>query len=313
MGNRFTAEDVALVTDMTVERLFEHLKQVLSLGLLLENKADLQFVHDRVQEVILQQVHTQERIAIHWSIGNRFLNALPEGANLVDQDNLFTIATHLNRGYACVINNETYRFLTPEWHGFNDDKSKEAMCYQLVEINSHAGNKALDALASHAANDFFRHAHHYLPDDCWETAYQLTYRIYQRLAKTDLMCGRYEESEALLNQLIDHAASDFDKAEALAEQTTSLSSFGNFNQAIITANRGLAYFAKAIPEDAEQAQQRMQILMADIAAQNYDGGTRMFRCAARLFINQGTGWTGVCGRKSHRQTTDIANATGQYD
>lgn len=122
-------------------------------------------------------------------------------------------------------------------------------------------------LPSHAANDFFRHAHHYLPDDCWETAYQLTFRLYQRLAKTDLICGRYEESEALLNQLIDHATSDVDKAEALAEQTTSLSSFGNFNQAIITANRGLAYFNKAIPEDPEQAQQRMQTLMADIAAQ----------------------------------------------
>jgi predicted ATPase len=255
MGNRFTAEDVSSVTGMTVEQLFEQLKQVLSLGLLLENKADLQFVHDRVQEAILQQIDIEQRIGIHWCIGNRLLDAIPEGANLAAQENLFTIANHLNRGYPSVINE------------FSDEKTKEAMRYQLVNINFQAGNKALDALASHAANDFFRSAHHYLPENCWETAYQLTFRLYQRLAKTDLMCGRYEESEALLNQLIDHATSDFDKAEALAEQTTSLSSFGNFNQAIITANRGLAYFNKAIPEDPEQAQQRLQTLMADIAAQ----------------------------------------------
>ncbi|MDD1607388.1 MAG: AAA family ATPase [Methylococcaceae bacterium] len=247
MGNRFTAEEVSLVVGIDVQELFYHLQQVLSLGMLLENKADLQFVHDRVQEAVLQQVDEQERLAIHWCIGNRLLNALPEGTNLEARENLFTIAAHLNKGHPPVMD--------------------EATCYRLATINFHAGNKALDALASHAANEFFLNAHDYLPADCWESAYQLTFRIYQRLAKTNLMCGHYEESEILLNQLIEHAASDFDKAEALADQTTSLSSFGNFNQAIITANRGLAYFDKAIPEDADQARQLMQALMVDIAAQ----------------------------------------------
>ncbi len=267
MGNRFTAEDLGLVIGMGLEQLFESLKQVLSLGMLLENKADLQFVHDRVQEAVLQQVDAKERMAIHWCIGNRLLGAIPKGANLQAQDNLFTIAAHLNRGYPVVIDEVTRRRLAVKWRDLGTDEMDDATHYRLVDINFHAGNKALDALASNAANEFFLNAHDYLPADCWETAYELTFRIYQRLAKTDLMCGRYEESETLLNQLIEHAVSDFDKAEALAEQTTSLSSFGNFNQAIITANRGLAYFDKAIPEDSEQAQQRMQTLMAEIAAQ----------------------------------------------
>ena len=273
MGNRFTAHEVSLVLNIGVEQLFDNLKQVLSLGMLLENKADLQFVHDRVQESVLRQIDEQERLAIHWRIGNRLFDAikipLPSlasfpsvskgeanippfkteelGAILEAQENLFTIAAHLNKGHS--------------------EKLDDATRYRLITINFHAGNKALDALASHAANEFFRNAHDYLSEDCWESAYQLTFRIYQRLAKTDLMCGRYEDSESLLNTLIDHAISDFDKAEALAEQTTSLSSFGNFNQAIITANRGLAYFDKAIPEDAKQAQQRMQLLMTEIAEQ----------------------------------------------
>src|SRR5690606_18946517 len=112
--------------------------------------------------------------------------------------------------------------------------------------------------------DFFQKAHDYLPDDCWQQAYDLTFRIYQRLAKTELMCGRYERSEVLLNYLIEHAVSDLDKAEALAEQTTSLSSFGNFNKAITTANRGLAYFDKSIPEQPEIARKRMLDLMAEV-------------------------------------------------
>ncbi|CAI8791445.1 AAA family ATPase [Methylocaldum szegediense] len=247
MGNRFSIEDVSLVLDMPIERLFEDLKPVLNLGMLLENKSDLQFVHDRVQEAVLRQVDPETRPAIHWRIGNRLLQAVPAGTDLETIDNLFTIAAHLNLGRPAEID--------------------RALAYRLVDINFHAGNKALDALAGDAANDFFQKAHDYLPEDCWREAYDLTFRIYQRLAKTELMCGRYERSEALLNHLIEYAASDLDKAEALAEQTTSLSSFGNFNEAIATANRGLAYFDKSIPEEAEIAHQRMEALMAEIERQ----------------------------------------------
>ncbi|WP_340123452.1 AAA family ATPase [Methylobacter svalbardensis] len=247
MGNRFSAEDVALVLDMRIEQLFEDLKPVLNLGMLLENKSDLQFVHDRVQEAVLRQVDPQAKPVIHWRIGNRLLQAVPAGTDLETLDNLFTIAAHLNLGRPANLDQE--------------------LAYRLVTINFHAGNKALDALAGDAANDFFQKAHDYLPSDCWQQAYDLSFRIYQRLAKTELMCGRYERSEVLLNHLIEYAASDLDKAEALAEQTTSLSSFGNFNKAIATANRGLAYFDKSIPEQPETAQQRMLALMAEIEQQ----------------------------------------------
>lgn len=247
MGNRFTAGELCQVLDIGLEPLFERLKQVLSLGMLLENKADLQFVHDRVQEAVLRQVDESQRRVIHWRIGNRWLQAAPKDAHPEALDNLFTIAAHLNKGYPA--------------------GSDDATRYRLATINFHAGNKALDALASQAANEFFSAAHDYLPEDSWTAAYSLTYRIYQRQAKTDLMCGRSAHSEALLNQLIDHAVSDFDKAEALAEQTTSLSSLGNFNRAIATANRGLAYFGKSIPDNPEQARRKMHALMAEIGEQ----------------------------------------------
>ncbi|MCK9609420.1 MAG: AAA family ATPase [Methylomonas sp.] len=270
MGNRFTADAVSLAIDMRIEQLFEDLKPVLSVSLLLENKTDLQFVHDRVQEAVLHQIDNKLRPAIHWRIGKRLLAAAAVKPNLKKQDdltvrvtecqcavqhdinpesldNLFTIAAHLNQGRATSLDNQT--------------------AYWLADINFHAGNKALDALATAAANEFFLNAHHYLPDDCWEIAYPLTFKIHQRLAKTDLMCGRYESSEGLLNHLIEHAISDLDKAEALADQTTSLSSFGNFKQAILTANRGLAYFDKAIPDHPDQARQRMHQLMTQIQQQ----------------------------------------------
>ena len=66
----------------------------------------------------------------------------------------------------------------------------------------------------------------------------------RRAAKTELMCGNYGNSERLLTELLDHAKTDLDKAECLAEQTTSLSSIGNFIKAIETANRAWLIFAR---------------------------------------------------------------------
>jgi predicted ATPase/signal transduction histidine kinase len=253
MGNRFTPDEIALVREITLLNVFETLKPALSQGLLTESKDELQFVHDRVQEAVLNSIEPESRRQMHWQIGNHLLSAVPKGVDLGKVHNLFTVVSHFNLG----------REKTPG----------RKTAYQLSDINYHAGNKALDSLATEAANDYFRQGLDLLPDDCWEIQYDRTFKIYQKLAKTELMCGRYESSEKLLNQLLGHAKTDLDKAEALAEQTTSLSSIGNFIKAIETANRGLAFFGKSIPDDPELAEKKREELMNKI---NSKYGTRIW-------------------------------------
>jgi len=243
-GNRFMPDEVALTKKITLLKTFEKLKPALSQGLLLESKDQLQFVHDRVQEAALTLIKPERRRQIHWQIGNNLLSALPKEADLEKLDNIFTIVSHLRLGKESILDRN--------------------VAYQLSDINYHAGNKALDSLATEAANEYFRYSLEVLPNDCWEVQYSRTFKIFQKLAKTELMCGRYEISEKLLNQLLDHAKTDLDKAEALAEQTTSLSSIGNFIKAIETANRGLAFFGKSIPDDPELAEKKREELMDEI-------------------------------------------------
>ena len=250
MGNRFTAEDIALIQELDMMTLFERLKPVLSMGLLMENKLELKFVHDRVQEAVLRLLDTDQRRAIHWRIGNHLLGAVPPESDLARQENLFTIATHLNLGCPTDLPPDAAR--------------------QVASVNYDAGEKALEALATQAANEYFRTSLELLPADSWETRYRETFSTYQRLAKTELMCGRQDQSERLIETLIEHAADDLDRADALAEQTTSLSSIGNFIKAVEAANRGLAYFGKAIPESAEEAKSRMLALMDEIHAGGRD-------------------------------------------
>jgi two-component sensor histidine kinase/tetratricopeptide (TPR) repeat protein len=250
MGNLFTPEEVAQVREITLLDTFEILKPALGQGLLIENKDQLQFVHDKVQEAALSSIDRERRKKIHWEIGNHLYAAIPKGANLEQLENLFTITSHLNIAI---------RLLEE-----SGQKLDQEMATMMSHLNYCAGNSAMNSLATEAANDYFTRSRELLPLDAWQKDYEGTFRIYQKLAKTELMVGKYESSEKLLDQLLESAKSDLDKAEALAEQTTSLSSIGNFIKAIETANRGLAFIGKDIPAAPDEAKKRCATLMEEI-------------------------------------------------
>ncbi len=248
MGNTFSPAELSSIRSITLRETFEILKPALGQGLLIESKNQVQFIHDKVQESALSTIPAERRRRIHREIGNHLLSAVPrDNQDLEKLENLFTLLSHLNLG--------------------REDRLDPTTAYSLADLNYHAGNKALNSLATDAANEYFSISRELLPNDCWEEGhYERTFRIFQKAAKTELMCGNYSNSERLLDELLEHAQTDLDKAECLAEQTTSLSSIGNFIKAIETANRGLGYFGKAIPENPEKADERRAELMAEIAA-----------------------------------------------
>ncbi len=251
MGNTFSPSELSLITERTLVEVFETLKPALGQGLIIESKSQLRFIHDKVQEAALAAIPAERRRRMHRQVGDHLLSSVPASAELEKLDNLFTIVSHLNLG--------------------REEDLEPERAYLLSDLNYHAGNRALNSLATEAANEHFNISRELLPDDCWDDAhYARTFRIFQKAAKTELMCGHYGRSERLLEQLLEHAKADLDKAECLAEQTTSLSSIGNFIKAIETANRGLAYFGKAIPEDPEEADRRRRELMAEIETDGRD-------------------------------------------
>lgn len=248
MGNLFSPDEIVFVCENSLQETYETLKPAMRQGLVVENKSWLQFVHDRVQEAVLRDIDPAKRRRIHRQIGDQMLTAVPEDIDLENLDTLFTIVSHLNLGTERPLGRKT--------------------ADRLSDINYHAGNKALRSLATEAANEYFRNSLKLLPADCWQTQYDRAFEVYRKAAKTELMCGRYESSETMINELLSHSVSDLDRAEALAEQTTSLSSIGNFIKAIETANRGLAIFNKSVPSDPEPAKQKREQLMAEISSAN---------------------------------------------
>lgn len=250
MGNTFSAAEIAAIQGISLQEACITIKPAIRQGLLVENNTQLQFIHDRVQEAVLASIPGRRRQRIHRRIAEHLFSALPQGADLEKCPNLFTIVSHYNLAGV--------KSLDPQ------------RAYFLSDLNYHAGNKAYNSLAIAAANDYYRQSLKLLPKSCWQDQYRRTYRIYQRAAKTELMCGNYSQSERLLAQLLKNAKTDLDRVECLAEQTTSLSSIGNFKKAIETANEGLAFFGKAIPMDAQQAEQKRKEILAEIEVLDAD-------------------------------------------
>ncbi|RJR38420.1 MAG: GAF domain-containing protein [Desulfobacteraceae bacterium] len=252
IGNTFSPAELASIREMSLQEIFEMLKPALQQGLVIEDRNRLRFVHDRVQEAALSAIPPERRRRIHWQVGTCLRAAISGDTTDYEKlDNLFAIVAHLNLGM--------------------EEKPDHDTAYFVSDLNYHAGNKALDSLAVEAANRYFNTARELLPDDLWdESNYLSTFSILRKAAKTELMCGNHEKSERLLDQLLGRARTDLDRAECLAEQTVSLSSIGNFVKAIETANRGLAYFGKSIPDSLAEVKRERERLIKQIAAKEID-------------------------------------------
>ncbi len=249
IGSAFSPTELSSVMEMSPIETFNVLKPALQQGLLTENGNQLQFIHDRVQEAALSLIPEARLRRIHKQIGRHLLASVPPEADLEKVENLFTIVSHLNLGR-------------------EQRLQIEEACF-LSDVNYHAGSRAFDSLAIEAANNYFGISLELLPPDCWEDEhYERTFRKFQKAAKTELMCGNSEKSERLLNELLDHARSELDKVECLAEQTVSLSSTGNLAKAIETAKRGLAHFGYTVPVDLKEVEVMRQALMDEIHSRN---------------------------------------------
>ncbi|MDD4976507.1 MAG: AAA family ATPase, partial [Bacteriovorax sp.] len=261
MGNSFEPDDLAQIVEITLRELFEMLRPALNQSLIIENKNQLQFVHDKVQEATLAGIPLERREMIHWKIGNYFLKESRGDFQNMSIESIFSMASHFN--------------IAAEIASKANKKISNEQSLLICEVNFYAGNSALESLATYAANDYYNKALNLLSEQSWESNYQLTYQLHIKLAKTELMVGRYATSEKLLTDLLNNAKSDLDKVEALAEQTTSLSSIGNFIKAIETANKGLAYFEMNIPENAELAKSKCEKIMAEIHGSHEDVWTKI--------------------------------------
>ncbi|MDZ7964129.1 MAG: AAA family ATPase [Nostoc sp. DedSLP03] len=189
------------------------------------------FLHDRVQQAAYSLIPDHRKQATHLKIGQLLLqNTAPEAVEL----NVFDIVNQLNNGIALI-----------EQIG---DR------YQLAQLNLIAGKKAKVSTAYKAAIKYCAIGMEMLPEDSWQTAYDLTFQLYRECAECEYITGRFGEAERLFHQALQYVENKFELADIYGLQLALRSNQGeNLLAAYEAALSGLSVMGMSIPAtDASQ-------------------------------------------------------------
>lgn len=228
VGNQFDLTTLAVISQPSVESVttdLAYLWEALVAGLVVPLEENYKFVHDRVQQAAYSLIPEEERPALHWQIGQLLKTHLGERL----EERLFEVLDHLNQGSSLATTTE------------------EKM--QLVRLNLQAGQKAKLTTAYRTAADYLRHGHHWLTQEHWQTAYELTWSFHLELLEVIYLCGDFDQMELIGKLIMQQARTHLDKVRVYEIRIQSYTSGQTqFLKAIQTAREGLSLFGVKLPE-----------------------------------------------------------------
>jgi len=231
IGNTFSLETLAIIEQLDSASLLADLMPALQAELLVETSDGHQqnrfrFLHDRVQQAAYSLIDEDERKAVHVDIGRLLLENLTEKEC---QERLFEVVDHLDTGRELITDaGETIR---------------------LAELNLHAGQRAQLANAYQAALSYLDIAAACLPDDAWDSHYELSLAVFRTRANVRYLNGEYDGSMADIADVRRHARSPLEQAAICALLITEYTMLGRNVEAVDTAREALAMLGIEVPRD----------------------------------------------------------------
>lgn len=146
------------------------------------------FLHDKVQQAAYQLMNNEERKQTHYKIGLMFLDKF-KGELL--EEHIFEVMSQLNHA---------------------SDLIKEvAKRTEYAQMNLLAAEKAMRTVAYSTALDFIKVGLNFLPEDRWESNYDLTFRLTLLSAEAQYLLFNFDEASRIFDQILEFAKSKRDK------------------------------------------------------------------------------------------------------
>ncbi|WP_374404583.1 AAA family ATPase [Niveibacterium sp.] len=188
------------------------------------------FQHDRVQQAAYALIDEDQKQAVHLSVGRLILqhaDADEREARLID------IADHLNEGRRLI-----------------DDPAERLT---LARLNLAAGIKAQRSSAYESALEYLRIGQSLLPQDAWDSEYELAKALATELQQCAYLTARYDEAEAGIEQLLARARTALEKADILSMRTRQYATTGKMTESIRAAIMGLSLLGMRITDNPDRA------------------------------------------------------------
>ncbi|MCC3448322.1 MAG: AAA family ATPase [Microcoleus sp. PH2017_29_MFU_D_A] len=249
VGDKFALDVLSLVSEESVNVTATELYSALQAGLILPlsdayriplvfdraesidlkldtSRVSYKFLHDRVQQAAYSLIPENQKQSTHLKIGELLLqNTPPEKL----EENIFDIVNQLNVGI--------------------DTISQPAEKTQLAELNLTAGRKAKSANAYEAAVRYLRVAMGLLPEESWDSQYQLTLAIYESTAGAEYLNTNYSISKELVDVILSRAKTLLDKLNVYELQIQSYTVQNRVSEAVNTGLEVLKLLGIYFPQN----------------------------------------------------------------
>ena len=183
-----------------------------------------EFAHDHILQAVYHTIPANTARGLHWSVGKALL---AEDSSVATDKKIFDIAHQLRRGMP--------PDLTP------DGK------IELARLNLAAGRAAMESVGFETAARYFRHARELLPDNSWNSHYELSSAIHAGLAKCEFVIGDFDASERLFGLLLHRAPALPDRARAYNAMIELHTAVGNIDKALTLGRRALEMLGIRMP------------------------------------------------------------------
>ena len=189
LGNTVQTETLALVLDISEERVHAALWEAARLELVERRPGLYKFAHDRVQEAAYSLIPEALRAEAHLRIGRLLVAHTPPE---VREESIFDIVNQLNRGAALIAS--------------QDERAG------LAELNLIAGRRAKSAAAYASALGYFVAGASLLTDDCWEHRHEHAFALELNRAECEFLTGAQTASEERTTDLASHTQDRTERA-----------------------------------------------------------------------------------------------------
>lgn len=194
------------------------------------------FLHDRIQQAAYSLIPDHQQQETHLIMGQLLLHKCSPAQQ---EDRLFAIVNHLNRGQA-LLQTATER-------------------EELARLNLRAGRKAKTAIAYREAVDYLHQGIRLLPADAWEQHYDLTLALHQDITEATYLCTEFEQMEHWAAIAIHQAHSLLDTVPIYETRLLADRAQGNYLAAVRTGLEVLHKLGVDLPEQptATEVQQAL--------------------------------------------------------
>ncbi|MBL4782215.1 MAG: PAS domain S-box protein [Porticoccaceae bacterium] len=235
LGSRFQISDLALLMESSICDLMLRLSEAISQNIIYSDKSELCFFHDQIQNAASRWPDQKLANLTHGKIAQLFIKKLNNVA-ISDRESeysqqLYLIAEHLKLSH-----NET---------------PTDAEKFEAAEFNVQAGGAALRSLAHSAANYYFSEALAICDTTYWQSHYEFMLALHGNFARSELVAGKQEHANEIIDLALNYAHSDLDRAECLIAQTMATTSLGKIDEALELAMRCFELLDCPIPQDEE--------------------------------------------------------------